>query len=94
MRFLKSGVIDEAGYYTVPLSGNITVSGDFAVIVKIITKDAVHPVAIEYSGENNEFDADISDGEGYISYNGQYWQRAEDNYSCNICLKAFTNKID
>lgn len=94
MRFLKSGVIDEAGYYTVPLSGNITVSGDFAVIVKIITKDAVHPVAIEYSGENNEFDADISDGEGYISYNGKYWQRAEDNYSCNICLKAFINKID
>lgn len=63
------------------------------MIVKIVTKDAVHPVAIEYDGENGEFDADISDGEGYISYNGKYWQSAEESYDCNLCLKAFTDEI-
>ncbi len=92
--FLKSGFIEETGYYTVPFDGNITVSGDFAVIVKIFTEDAVHPVAIEYNGEHHEFDADLSDGEGYISYDGRYWQRAEENYACNLCLKAFTDQIE
>ena len=72
----------------------MTVSGDFAVVVKIYTEDAVHPVAIEYNGEHHEFDADLSDGEGYISYDGRYWQRAEDNYDCNLCLKAFTDQIE
>lgn len=93
MKFVKSGVIEDAGYYTIPFDRHITVSGDFAVIVKIMTKDAVHPVAIEYCGENGEFDADLDDGEGYISYNGKYWQSAEDSYACNLCLKAFTNTI-
>lgn len=93
MEFLTSGHIEEAGYYTVKIPGSISVSGDFAVVVKMITKDSVHPVAIEYHGENHEFKADLSDGEGYISYNGKYWQRVEDNYDCNLCLKAFTDKI-
>lgn len=92
--FLKSGFIEETGYYTVPFESNMTVSGDFAVVVKIYTEDAVHPVAIEYNGEHHEFDADLSDGEGYISYDGRYWQRAEDNYDCNLCLKAFTDQIE
>lgn len=92
-QFIKSGFIEDAGYYTIPFDANIAVSGDFAVIVKIVTKDAVHPVAIEYDGENGEFDADISDGEGYISYNGKYWQSAEESYDCNLCLKAFTDEI-
>lgn len=93
MRFVKSGAIDMAGYYTIPFEESISVSGDFAVVVKIVTQDAVHPVAIEYCGENGEFDAILDDGEGYISYNGKYWQSAEENYDCNICLKAFTNTI-
>lgn len=94
MKFLTSGYIEEAGYYTVEIPGSVCVSSDFAVIVKITTKDSVHPVAIEYNGENHEFQADLSDGEGYISYNGKYWQRAEDNYDCNLCLKAFTDTIN
>ena len=35
---------------------------------------------------------DLSDGEGYISMKGYQWTRTETEYSCNICLKAYTDK--
>lgn len=91
--FVKSGYIEDAGYYTVDFEKSISVSGKFAVLVKISTEDAVHPVAIEYNGGDMDYEADLADGEGYISFDGRQWQNVEENYDCNICLKAFTNKI-
>ena len=58
----------------------------------IKTEGSVHPVAIEYAAGDISANADISDGEGYISYNGQQWVSAESDYECNVCLKAFTLK--
>lgn len=92
--FVESGYLANAGYYTIDLAGDTPVDGPFAVMVYIETKDAVHPVAIEYEGGNLDATVDLTDGKGYISYDGQEWQRVEENYNCNICLKAFTNDIN
>lgn len=54
------------------------------------TLGAVHPLAIEYRADDATSMADISDGEGYISAGGAVWERAEENYQCNLCLKAYT----
>lgn len=89
--FAGSGYVENGGYYTVPLENEIDVTGPFAVMIYIETEDAVHPIAIEYEGGELDVDVDISDGQGYISYNGKNWQSAEDNYNCNVCLKVFTN---
>ena len=62
----------------------------FAVILYVKTLGAVHPLAIEYRADDATSMADISDGEGYISAGGAVWERAEENYQCNLCLKAYT----
>ncbi|MCI6020006.1 MAG: lectin like domain-containing protein [Clostridiales bacterium] len=91
--FMQSGYLEDAGYYTVKFDEEIPVSGRFAVMVYIDTKNAVHPIAIEYEGGQISADVDLSDGYGYISHDRSQWQRSEENYSCNICLKAFTNDL-
>ena len=63
----------------------------FAVAVRISTEDCERPIAIEYQASELTQDADIHDGEGYISYDGINWTSAEAEYQCNLCLKAFTN---
>lgn len=91
---LSTGYIEQSGYHTVDLSQDISVNGRFAVMVHLETTDAVHPVAIEYQSDLLNTQVDLSDGEGYISSDGKNWQQAEDNYNCNICLKAFTGKAE
>ena len=63
----------------------------FAVVVRITTKDSERPIAIEYAASDLTAGADVSDGEGYISYDGELWTSVETEYECNLCLKAFTN---
>ncbi len=91
-----SGVLDYAGFYTIPLTEESTGGLDlgegerFAVIVKIVTPDSVHPAAIEYDAGDGRTFVDISDGEGYISADGMFWERVEKKQNCNLCLKAYT----
>ncbi len=68
-------------------------NGKFAVVVKIITPGAVHPIAIEYNADERTESFDITDGEGYISLYGELWHSAEQTQDSNICLKAFTNYV-
>lgn len=89
-----SGFISDVGYYTLDIDQEIPVSGDFAVVMCIEQNDAEHPVAVEYKNPEVEADIDISDGEGYLSSDGKNWQSAEEQYDCNVCLKAFTKDID
>ncbi len=90
--FLKKGRINYAGYYTVDLNVGVEVSGDFAVIVHINTPDTDYPVAIEYENDAPWLkDVDISDGRGYMSADGETWDRTEVVSQCNVCLKAFTD---
>lgn len=94
--FIVAGSTKHAGYYTVdfPEAKRLTDNGRYAVIVKVKTPGAVHPIAIEYNADERTENFDISDGEGYISLFGELWHSAEKTQNCNVCLKAFTNYVD
>ena len=91
--FLQSGYIKDKGYYTIPLENPQPLEADqrFAVIVQIYTRDSMHPIAIEYVSNELTVEADISDGESYMSYNGSLWSHMEEASTCNACLKAYTD---
>lgn len=90
---LQSGYIKDKGYYTIPLKNQQIVEGGerFAVIVQIYTEGSSHPVAIEYASNDLTSGADISDGESYMSYNGDLWSHMEEASACNACLKVYTD---
>lgn len=93
---LAKGSFINAGYYTVPVTGSLKEEqklnkGErFAVMVKITTPDAIHPAAIEYDTGDGRTLVDLSDGEGYLSLDGNHWERVEKKQDCNLCLKAYT----
>lgn len=89
-----SGTLSNAGYYTIPLTAPVSLKeGErFAIVIKLTTPDAVRPLAIEYAADETTKNADIDDGEGYISVNGLFWENLESAYGCNLCLKAFTTE--
>lgn len=92
---VAAGSTKYAGYYTVKFSKPLELADNetFAVVVKIKTPGAIHPIAIEYAVPDDERTSsfDISDGQGYISLYGEMWHSAEETENCNVCLKAFTN---
>ena len=94
-KLLISGSMKYAGYYTVRMPEPIRLSdkSKYAVVVKIHTPKAIHPIAIEYDVDERTKNFDISDGEGYISLYGEIWHNAEETQNCNVCLKAFTNYV-
>lgn len=94
--FIVSGSMKYAGYYTVefPEAVRLDDNSKYAVVVKIKTPGAVHPIAIEYDVDERTENFDISDGEGYISLYGELWHSAEATQNCNVCLKAFTRYAD
>lgn len=85
------GHLDLAGYYTILLAEPVELEAGerFAVAVKLTTENAVHPIAIEYDAGDGRCRIDLSDGEGYVSPDGQVWEQAE-ALDCNLCLKAYT----
>ena len=92
MRLVGSGVFENAGYYTVKFDEPIKVTGKkFAVIVRVETPNSKRPVAIEMQKDYATKTVDLTDSEGYVSLNGQEWERVEEKYKCNICLKAYTD---
>lgn len=91
---LAEGKLDNAGYYTIPFQKQIPVNAGekFAIMVYLNTPDAVHPLAIEYVADETTVNVDLSDGEGYISSDGQNWESAEETQNCNLCIKAYVGK--
>lgn len=91
MDLITKGRFTYAGYYTVQLGQGIPVDDKFAVVVKIVSPGTKHPIATEAKGTANWVgEIDLSDGEGYISYDQSNWKRAEEYLEANVCLKAFT----
>ena len=92
-QYICNGFIEDAGYYTIDFPEAIPVEAgnDFAIVVKIITEDAEHPVAIEYPTEIFSAQMDISDGRGYLSLQGNLWDHVEQTKNYNICLKAYAD---
>lgn len=91
--YLGSGYCEDGGYYTVdiPEIVRLRAGSRFAVMVRITTEGSERPIAIEFAASELTSGADLSDGEGYISYDGSQWNSAEAEYGCNLCLKAFTD---
>ena len=65
----------------------------YAVVIKIKTPDAVHPIAIEYAAGKATKNVILDDGEGYISYTGNSWEHVEESKGCTICLKMSTKTM-
>lgn len=92
MRYVTSGVFENAGYYTVRFDEPVLITNDkYAVVVRIDTPNSKRPIAVEMQKDYATKTVDISDGEGYISLYGQNWERVEEKYNCNVCLKAYTD---
>lgn len=93
-KWAASGTFETAGYYTVdlPEPQKLLKGQRFAVIISIKTPGSVHPVAIEYDAPDKPTKVNLLDGEGYISFKGVSWERAEEKQNCNVCLKAYTRK--
>lgn len=91
--YLQSGKFTNEGYYTVDLNKTVNMAEGkkYAIIVKITTPGAVHPIAIEYKAGRSTKNVVIDDGEGYISLIGKSWEHVEESKECNICLKMYTN---
>lgn len=102
------GRFGNAGYYTVMLDGAIgqgnkaeleeavklTAGETFAVIVELDSPGTTEPVAVEYAAGERTANVDISDGEGYVSPDGENWQRTETELQCNVCLKAYLRYLE
>ena len=93
-RLAARGRISYSGYYTVPLETEVLLpEGErFAVLIRLTTRDSIHPIAIEYDANDDKSRIDLSDGEGYISLDGITWENTEETQQCNICLKAYTDR--
>lgn len=90
---VASGKLGNAGYYTIDFEREIKVDAgtQYAVVLNITTPDAVHPLAIEYVADKATANVILTDGEGYISANGNDWENVKEVIDCNLCIKAFSN---
>lgn len=91
---VASGSLKDKGYYTIPISLKIDAKEgeDIACIVSFKTKKNKNQIAIEYNGNSLTDKVDISDGEGYISQDGNNWERIENKFDANVCLKVYTDE--
>jgi RimJ/RimL family protein N-acetyltransferase len=94
--FVQSGYINDKGYFTVDLLQSLKIAeGErFAVVVRIYTENSSHPIAMEYASGELTANVDLSDGESYMSYNGNMWSHMETASACNACLKVYMDDAD
>jgi C1A family cysteine protease len=92
---VAEGTLEQAGYYTIDFSSAVSVEkGErFAIVLYLSTPGATHPLAIEYdAGDDSLAAIDLTDGEGYISVNGNKFTDVDTLQECNLCIKAYTNE--
>lgn len=91
--YVCNGFLEDGGYYTIdfPETVNIEAGADFAVVIKIQTENAEYPVAIECQVADLSEKVDLTDGRGYLSYQGSIWEHIEETKEYNICLKAYAD---
>ena len=92
-RRIAEGRFKNCGYYTVDFTESIVLEKDesFAIVVQICTPESERPIAIEYAASELTQNVVLEDGQGFISHDGSLWVSSEEEYACNICLKAFTD---
>ena len=92
--YLSSGHCDRAGYYTVDFPEDVAVEAGnkFAVVIKIYSEKNQSRFGAEYAASEATSQVDLTDGESYMSYNGEDWKSVESDYQSNLCLKVFTDR--
>lgn len=91
---IAEGNLTNAGYYTIEADKKVVLNPKerYAVVLYLETPEAVHPMAIEYAADEVTQTVDLTDWEGYISASGRRWDRVEETFSCNLCIKAYTRR--
>ena len=92
---VAGGVVAYSGFYTVLFQEpeRLKPGERFALILKVRTPGAVHPLAVEYRADDATASADVTDGESYISLDGVKWEPMEERYQCNLCLKGYGDTV-
>ncbi|TQD28261.1 lectin like domain-containing protein [Methanolobus vulcani] len=89
---VQNGTIPMAGYHTIDLDTNVSLSAgqNFSVVVQFMTPNYDYPIAVEYPiyGYSN---ADAEPGQSYMSSDGNEWEDVSVSEK-NICIKAFTTE--
>lgn len=91
---IVSGKFTNSGYYTVELEQPVLIEAGqkYAVIVRVNTPNTERPIAVEFVSDQQTATVDLTDGEGYISYQGLSWESTEQGaIDCNVCLKVYTS---
>lgn len=91
--YAGSGFFEKSGYYTVelPKGYHLTKDEKFAVVLCVKSPKSETPIAVEYEATELTNTVDLTDGEGFISFDGLQWTSTEMEHQCNLCLKAFTD---
>ena len=91
--FVCNGYLQDAGYYTIDFPEELHVEAGeaFSLVVKITTENAEYPVAVECPVAGLSEQADLTDGRGYLSFQGNRWEHVEATKNYNICLKAYAD---
>ena len=88
----QTGVIDDAGYRTIPLDSPVALSPGqtFSIVMNLTTPGYDRPIPVEYPKPGYSSKATAKCGEGYVQIDGE-WEDLTDKYKdYSPCLKAFT----
>ncbi len=89
----KNGTQTMAGYYTIDLDNNVSLTAgqNFSVVIKLTTPDYNYPLAVEEPVYGYSDNAHAEPGQSYVSNNGTFWTDLADDQT-NNCIKAFTKE--
>ncbi len=84
--------LDSAGFFTVDLEEEIPVTArqQFAVAVWIRTEGEEKPVAVEMVKDQYTQNVTFEGRQTWISKDGSEWEKTQDKYQTNVCLKVYT----
>jgi len=92
---LGSGSLEYPGFHTVSLTASeealsLTAGRRFAVMIHLATPGAEKPVAVEVKKDSFTSPVTLEGRESYISKDREKWDRTQDVYGTNVCLKVYT----
>ena len=91
--FYAGGWIEDAGFATIDFENAVPLDpGErFAVVVWISTPGQERPVAVEMAKDKYTAGVTTEGRETYLSRDGSVWENTQDEFSANVCLKAYLN---